>query len=147
MGEYFAKSKSVGLFNTVTDLSDSRYVRAGATGEDNATTLEANAIHEMAHGLIQPSQLSKWVTALSFWTDAYNESGEIGTEEPPTQYGHTNAAEDLCESAAIYFVNRAHLLSVAPLRAAFLDAMVAGWTPPVKAAVVKKTLAASGAGT
>ncbi len=146
MGEYFGKKKNVGLFDAVSDLADDRYVRAGASGPDNATTLQANSIHEMAHGLIEPSQLAKWVSTLTFWSDRFTESGDLGAEEPPTEYGHSNSAEDLCESVAIYFVNRAHLLSVAPLRCAFLDAMVAGWTPPVKAVAVKKTLAATGSG-
>jgi hypothetical protein len=139
MGEYFSSKKTVGLFDTVTDLADPRYVREGSAGADNATTLEANGIHEMAHGLLQPIYLSSWVQELDFWFDANTESGKDAAEEPPTQYGHTNAAEDLSESVAIYFVNRPALEATCPKRAEFITKMIASWTPAKKKDVVAKS--------
>lgn len=137
MGEYFAGSSNVGFFDTVTNLSDNRYLAPGKTTGDNATTLEANAIHEMAHGLIQPTELANWIAKMSFWTDRYTPSGKKGAEEPPTAYGKRGgAAEDLAESVAIFFTNPARLKSIAPKREAFLAKMVAGWTPKKKADVI-----------
>jgi hypothetical protein len=145
MGEYFGGGKNVGLFDTVTNLSDSRYVREGSTKKDNATTLEANAIHEMSHGLVEPNELANWVAALEFWADEYTPSGKGGAEKPPTKYGKSAAAEDLAESVAIFFINRPSLASSCPLREAFLGTMVAGWTPKTKKAVVTTAVESSGA--
>jgi hypothetical protein len=146
MGEYFGKKKNVGLFDTVTDLEDKRYLAKGATEKDNLTTLEANAIHEMAHGLIQPLELTNWINTMDFWTDRYTPSGAKNAEEPPTPYGQTGgAAEDLCESVAIFFTNQPRLKAIAPVREAFLAKMVAAWTPAKKKDVVKTTVSSKGA--
>ena len=144
MGEYFSTNKTVGLFDTVTDLEDDRYIREGATAEDNATTLEANSIHEMAHGLIEPIELGNWVAALDFWTDENTPSGKAKAELPPTEYGQSAASEDLAESVAIFFVNRPSLKTTCPKREKFLADMVAGWSPPVVKAVVTASVNASG---
>ncbi len=147
MGEYFGASSNVGLFNTVTDLSDARYVAEGKSTKDNATTLEANAIHEMAHGLIQPTELANWISALDFWVDRYTPSGKVDAEIPPTRYGATGgAAEDLCESTAIFFINRPMLKRVAPQREAFLAKMVDGWKPPQITKVLQTAASSSGSG-
>lgn len=147
MGEYFGGKQNVGFFDTVTDVTDSRYVAEGKSGPDNATTLEANAIHEMAHGLIQPTELTNWISAMDFWTDRYTPSGKKGAEVPPTKYGQTGgAAEDLCESVAIFFTNQPKLKQVAPQREAFLAKMVAGWPKPKATAVLETTASATGTG-
>lgn len=147
MGEYFGKNKSVGLFNTTTDLVDDRYVAEGKDAPDNNTTIEANAIHEMAHGLVQPSELANWISKLDFWTDRVTPSGKKGAEEPPTEYGKSGgAAEDLCESVAIFFVNRPMLKKVAPEREAFIAKVVAGWTPVKKQEVLEGATSAKGTG-
>lgn len=145
MGEYFTGSQNVGLFDTVTDLTDRRYVREGDSGPSNSATLEANAIHEMAHGLIQPTELGRWIAAMAFWTDRYTPSGQVGAEAPPTRYGTTGgAAEDLAESVAIFFINRPGLRAVAPEREAFLAAMVDGWQPAKVEAALDASDKASG---
>lgn len=137
MGEYFSGSSNVGLFNTVTDLEDSRYIREGQTKKSNDATLEANAIHEMSHGLIEPNELQNWIAAMDFWTDKYTPSGKGGAELPPTRYGQTGGAgEDLAESVAIFFINRPGLKAAAPQREAFLANMVAKWQPAKVEAVV-----------
>jgi hypothetical protein len=132
MGEYFGGKKTVGLFDVVTDLSDDRYVAEGSGGPDNKTTLEANGIHEMSHGLVEPVYLSSWVDKMDYWLDSFTASGEVSAEEPPTEYGHSNAKEDLAESVALYFINRPRLEAVCPMRVAFLDDMVGKWTPTKK---------------
>lgn len=144
MGEYFGASSNVGLFNTVTNLTDPRYVAEGKT-KDNETTLQANSIHEMAHGLIQPTELANWIATLDFWVDRYTPSGKVDAEIPPTRYGATGgAAEDLCESVAIFFINRPMLKSVCPQREAFLAKMVDGWKPPQVTKVLQTAAASNG---
>ena len=132
LGEYFASESNMGMFGAVTDFVDPDVVRAGS-GPDNATGIEATAIHEMAHGLVAPLELTNWVAALDFWDDRSTKSGKSAAEAPPTDYGNTNAGEDLCESVALYFLNLADLQSRCPKRAAFLAKVVAGWS--TKAAV------------
>jgi hypothetical protein len=144
MGEYFGSKKNVGFFDSVTDLADNRYHKPGPETADNATTLEANAVHEMSHGLIEPHYINTWVKKMGFWFDEDTPSGELTAEDPPTQYGQTSAGEDLAESVAIFFVNRAQLKAACPERETFLSQMVAGWTPQVKKAAVKSSVAAKG---
>ena len=116
-----------------------------SAGPDNATGIEATAIHEMAHGLVAPLELANWVAALDYWDSASKESGKASAEAPPTEYGETNAAEDLCESVALYFLNLPLLTSKAPLRAKFLAAVVAAWSPKAAAAVLDATTDPKGA--
>jgi hypothetical protein len=146
MGEYFEENHNVGLFDTTTNLVDSRYIREGSTAPDNATTIEANAIHEMAHGLIEPLELDNWVDELEFWDEDHEPSGTAGAEAPPTQYGiEGGPAEDLAESTAIFFTNRPKLHEACPKREAFLAKVVAAWTPAKAAEVVQATTEATGA--
>jgi hypothetical protein len=146
MGEYFSSTKSVGLFDSVTDLKDDRYIPKGKTEASNRTTLEANAIHEMSHGLIEPIYLKQWVDKLDFWFDEDTESGDIAAEEPPTGYGHTSAGEDLAESVAIYFTNRPALKLKCPEREKFIAGMVRGWTPRQKKTALTTATGATGTG-
>ncbi len=146
MGEYMSSKSNVTLFDTTTDLVDNRYVNEKTGAADNATTIEANAIHEMAHGLIEPVEKANWVAALTYWTDANTPSGAVDAEAPPTTYGGTNAGEDICESAAIFFTNRPALKAACPLREAFLANVVEAWTPAKKKGVVAKSKTAKGGG-
>jgi hypothetical protein len=92
-------------------------------------------------------ELAKWISTMDFWTDRYTPSGTKGAEVPPTGYGQTGgAAEDLCESVAIFFVNRPKLKRVAPRREAFLATMVAGWPKPKASAVLVDATTATGTG-
>ena len=50
-------------------------------------------------------------------------------EEPPTDYAMTNAGEDICESVAMFFVNKRHLQKIAPQRSRFIEKMVKEWVP------------------
>lgn len=145
LGEYFSDKKNMGMFSAGTQYKDDSFVRPGAAKTDVSTSLTATAIHEMAHGLVQPYELNNWVTKLSYWSDRYTESGEAGAEAPPTDYGETNAAEDLCESVALFFVNRAALKSACPERETFIAAVVAAWTPAKKKKAMKDSAEAKGA--
>ena len=146
MGEYMDKKNNVTLFDAQTDLVDGRYLNKDSGLADNATTIEANAVHEMAHGLIDPIIKPDWVREMTFWLDANTPSGDVNAEGPPTAYGATNAGEDIAESVAIYFTNRENLKALAPKREAFLDKMVAGWTPAVKQTVTTTVKSAKGTG-
>jgi hypothetical protein len=144
LGEYFGGKSNLGLFDSVTNYKDKEIIREGATGPDNKTGIEATAIHEMAHGLIAPYEINNWVAKLPFWKDRYTESGVDGAEAPPTGYGHTNAAEDLCESVALYFLNKPALQKKCPERCAFLEKVVQGWTPKETKAVLEGATKATG---
>lgn len=147
MGEYMGKKSNVTLFDDQKDLVDRRYVNPLTNKADNATTILANAVHEMAHGLIQPTELGNWVNELEFWLDARTPSGKLNAEDPPTGYGKSAAAEDLCESVAIFFTNRERLKKICPLREAFLSKVVASWTPKEKEIVIEKAKTSTGGGT
>jgi len=77
-------------------------------------------------------------------TDRYTKSGKVGAEAPPTDYGKTNASEDLSETAMIYVVKPDRLKSGAPKRFAFMEKLGKSWLPPVKDA---PQVAPSGAAT
>jgi hypothetical protein len=101
--------------------------------------LEATATHEIAHGIFQ-AQYDRWVSQFGFWLDQDTKSGTTGVEAPPTNYGTTNAREDLAESVMLYFVDRERLRkgkgaaagsagNPCPQREAFIAELVGEWTP------------------
>jgi hypothetical protein len=118
MGEYFKKQKTLGLFDAGTNSTEDF--------TDNLKQLEGTAVHEMAHGLFGYMEKA-WVNEFDFWENKYDDSGKAGAEAPPSEYGKTNAAEDLCESVMFYFVDENRLKTSAPLRHAFVDTMVKAW--------------------
>lgn len=144
LGEYFGSQSNMGMFSAGTNYRDDEFVRPGAAQTDVSTSLTATAIHEMAHGLVQPYELNKWVAKLAYWLDEDTESGTPNAEMPPTDYGETNAAEDLCESVAMFFVNREALKSKCPERESFVAAVVAAWTPAKKKKAVSSSTSAKG---
>jgi hypothetical protein len=71
----------------------------------------------------------------------------VDAEIPPTRYGATGgAAEDLCESTAIFFINRPMLKKVAPQREAFLAKIVDRWKPLELTKVLQTAASSSGSG-
>jgi hypothetical protein len=129
VGEYFQAGRNLALFDAGENYVD-RTLTPGLPPPTIEASLKGTAIHELAHGLVEPHHLGTWVTQMAYWRDPYTASGVPGAEEPPTAYGKQNAAEDLCESVAMFFVNRQHLQQHHPARYAFLDRVVAGWNPP-----------------
>ena len=125
MGEFFESSKNFSMFTAGTDFKGDPSV---GTFKDNETNLEANATHELAHGLCQYAE-PDFIKAMDFWTDANTKSGKAGAEEPVTPYGQTNAGEDLAESVKFYFLDPAALLKKCPKRHAFVKKTVEAWTP------------------
>lgn len=125
MGEYFESSKNFSMFTAGSGFKGDPSV---GVFKDNATNLEANAIHELAHGLCQYAE-PDFIKELPYWTDAYTASGKAGAEAPMTPYGETNASEDLAESVKFYFLKPADLLKKCPKRHAFVKKTVEAWTP------------------
>lgn len=118
LGEYFKKDKTLGMFDAGTDST--------VDFADSMQQLEGTAVHEMAHGLF--GYLEKpWLKQFDFWDGLYSESGKDGAEPPPSDYGRTNVAEDMCESVMFYFVDENHLKTKAPLRHAFLATEIGKW--------------------
>jgi hypothetical protein len=125
MGEFFESSKNFSMFTAGTDFKGEASV---GIFKDNETNLEANATHELAHGLCQYAE-PDFIKAMDYWTDANTKSGKAGAEEPVTPYGKTNAREDLAESVKFYFLDPATLLKNCLKRHAFVKKTVEAWTP------------------
>ncbi|HWN71230.1 MAG TPA: DUF4157 domain-containing protein [Haliangium sp.] len=130
LGEYFESSKNFSMFkagtNSTVDFSD------------NAKQLEGTAIHEIAHGLMKYC-LPDYVATLKYWDSEYKASGEAGAEAPITDYGSTNAGEDLSEAVMYYFVDpntlkngqggkvKGEIGNPCPERFAFIEKAVKDW--------------------
>ena len=129
MGEYFKKQKTFGMFDAGSESTEDF--------ADNLTQLEGTAVHEMAHGLF--GYLEKdWFQEFDFWAGMSTPSGKDGEEPPPSEYGKTNVAEDMCESVMFFFVDNNRLKASAPLRHAFLTTEVGKWKKDNKKGKKKK---------
>jgi hypothetical protein len=136
------KDKSVALFNHATNAVEHKFSGHG-TQADNAMTLEATMVHEIAHAIIGPLELDNWVEKLDYWRNETTASGNREAEKPPTKYGKESASEDLADSVAMYFVNRPKLEAICPERAGFIKKMVASWDPQTKEKMLAATAGAS----
>lgn len=72
-------------------------------------------------------KLSDFVTKTDYWLDKNTASGITGAEAPITNYGKTNASEDLSESVMYYFVELATLKSTCPKRHQFIKDAIKDW--------------------
>ena len=95
--------------------------------------LEATAVHELTHGLML-DRTDDFVEEFSdFWVDAmtpaYLEPRLVpnNVEQPPTDYGWSNAEEDLADSVAMYFVERNRMANDCPERTEWITDEVASW--------------------
>lgn len=130
LGEFFRSSKNFSMFT------------AGTNSEvdfpgDNNKQLEATAIHEIGHGLMEYA-LGDYIAGLDFWTNRNTKSGKAGAEAPITKYGAKNAAEDLCEALMFYFLEPEKLKkgrgatkgtpgNPCPKRYALVHGFIRGW--------------------
>lgn len=126
LGEYFRGKKVMGMFKASEGFNDAF--------DNEKDELVGTFVHEIAHGLLAYAY-DDFVKNGSggYWLDQDTESGTDGAEEPPTDYGHKNAREDLCDSIALYFVAPGKLKN-APLRQAFMEKLGKAWLPPLKEA-------------
>ncbi|WP_428263371.1 hypothetical protein, partial [Haliangium sp.] len=130
LGEYFEDSTNFSMFtagtNSTIDFSD------------NAKQLEGTAVHEIAHGLMEYA-LGDYISELEYWDSRYKASGKAGAEAPITDYGATNASEDLSEAVMYYFVDpntlkngqsgksKGQIGNPCPVRFAFIEKTVKAW--------------------
>ena len=121
LGEYFASARAFGMFKSGENESEGSF--------DVDQTLELTATHELAHGLMEPYLLNTFVNSMDFWLDEDTPSGDATAEAPVNSYAGTNAAEDLCESVAFYFVDRNALKTKCPERYKFIRRAVKAWKP------------------
>lgn len=126
LGEFFGGSKNFSMFTAGSDST--------IDFTDNAKQLEGTAIHEIAHGLLK-HEVDGYAKALEYWTDQNTKSGKAGAEEPITEYGQTNAGEDLSEAVMYYFIDEATLKSKCPKRHELIKKMIESWKPPATAPV------------
>lgn len=122
LGEYFRGKKNMGLFK-----ASEKYVADFSSLDDQLT---GTFVHEIAHGLLEYC-LGDYIDATGYWETRNKELAKPKrTESPITDYGETNAAEDLCESAMMFFVEPQRLKTNCPLRYAFMVKLGTAWVPP-----------------
>lgn len=131
LGEYFEASKNFSMFTAGTNST--------VDFPDNNKQLEGTAIHEIAHGLMKYA-LDDYVSTLAYWEDRYTKSAKAAEAEAPiTDYGSTNAGEDLSEAVMYYFVEpntlkngqsgkaKGEIGNPCPERFAFIEKAVKDW--------------------
>jgi hypothetical protein len=126
-GEHFTDARAAVLYPPDPELSVS-----------DPNYFELHATHELAHGAFAP-QLGAFMKATGWWSAKYVRSHR--GEAPPDGYANTNAAEDIAQSVAYYFVAPERLRkgdgrheagvpgNPCPKRHAFIRKVVGGWTP------------------
>ena len=150
-GEYFRGSKSLSLFEGAEQWG-------GYFGADYKKQRIQTAAHEMAHGLLEYA-LPGFILATgdgtdpatAYWKNRTTKTGVAGAEAPPTGYGETSAAEDMCESFGLYVADKNRLKNgdgtaaagdagnPCPKRYAYCEKVIAGWTPPPTPPTAVKT--------
>jgi hypothetical protein len=122
LGEYFSSKKNMGLFKASEGYK--------VDFPDEGDQLTGTFVHEIAHGLLSYA-IGDYIKATAYWSDRYTKLPKSKRlEAPVTGYGKTNAAEDLCESAMMYFVKPDRLKSNCPKRYAFMAKIGKDWVPP-----------------
>lgn len=122
LGEYFETKKNMGLFKA------SEGYKSDFSSEKDQLT--GTFVHEIAHGLLAYA-IPDYITKTGYWKDEYTKlSKSKQVEAPVTSYGKTSAAEDICESAMMYFLRPERLKKKCPKRYAFMEALGKAWLPP-----------------
>ncbi len=126
LGEYFSSKKNMGLFKASENYK--------SDFKDLGDQLTGTFVHEIAHGLLSYT-IPDYIKATGYWKERNTKlAKDKRTETPITSYGKTNAAEDLCESAMMFFIDPSRLESSCPLRYAFMQKVGKDWVPPPKEA-------------
>jgi len=136
LGETFRGTSNVALFDSITEYVNPAITGEGRNAPDNETTIRKTAIHEMAHALIEPLYLQSFINASNYWADFGNVKTGTKLESPPSPYGETSAAEDLCESFGFYFLSPTDFKAACPKRHAFVQGVIKGWKPVEKKQVI-----------
>ena len=135
LGEYFRERTAFAMYRAGED-------DPGITG-DVDQELEFTATHELAHGLMNYA-LPSFIARMDFWLDRATPSGLAGIEAPPTNYGQTNAAEDMCETMAMYFMFPDRLRTSSPIRYRWARRQVRRWRHGPRAGAAAAVGAAAG---
>jgi hypothetical protein len=129
-GQHFADAKTAVLYEPDADLSVSE-----------PHYFELHATHELAHGAFA-AQIDAFMKATGWWSRLRVRTGK--GEAPPDSYANTNAAEDIAQSVAYYFVDPERLKkgdgkhkagepgNACPKRHTFIRNLVGGWTASKK---------------
>ena len=130
-GQHFTDARTAVLYRPDPDLS-----------VDDPHYFELHATHELAHGAFA-GQLDAFMKATGWW-DAKYVHHKGAREAPPDRYANTNAAEDLAQSVAYYFVDPDRLRkgdhkadpgtpgNACPKRYDFIRRVVGSWTSAAK---------------
>lgn len=135
LGEFFKGKKNMGLFKASEGYT--------ADFPDEGDQLTGTFVHEIAHGLLEYALPDYIASTGGYWTDRNTKSGAKDAEAPITDYGTKNAAEDLCESAMMFFIAPKRLKdgdggkagepkNPCPKRYAFMEKLGKDWLPPLK---------------
>jgi hypothetical protein len=119
LGQYFPSAENVTLYEEGEESAQDF--------TDNMRQLEGTAIHEIAHALLK-DQRPAFLKATPYWKNDEERSGVVGAEAPPSQYGRTNAREDLAESVMFFFMDPLTLRTRCPERYAWIEALVMSWS-------------------
>jgi hypothetical protein len=150
LGEYFRAKKNMGLFKASEGYK--------SDFPDEGDQLTGTFIHEIAHGLLNYAQADFIAATDGYWTDRNTASGKAGAEAPITNYGATNAAEDMCEAAMMYFLKPNRLKdgdggaagtpgNPCPKRFAFMEKIGKDWVPaPPTTPLIEEEAKPPGAG-
>lgn len=126
LGEYFRGDKNFGMFSAGTNLMGGPSI---GVFKDNETNLEANATHELAHGLLKYKLDDFIKDSGGYWVSLRVKSNAADAEAPITSYGQTSASEDLSETAKYYFIEPETLKTQCPKRYDFIKKIVESWKP------------------
>jgi hypothetical protein len=121
-GQYFGNQSNAALYDSAgsaTELADTTMATRGVV------------VHEAAHAILGRNT-DRFVSDLKppYWKDENTATGDPTAEEPVTDYGKTNAREDLADAATFYFLERTTLKTKRPQRDAILDKLVRAWRVP-----------------
>ncbi len=137
-GESFSASKNISMFDVGNEITDFAKDKDNPTKDELRQGFRGTIEHELSHALLQKDNIDNFVKKMTYWEDEDTPSGKTGAEKPITEYGKTNAGEDLAETAMFYFEDPETLKKKAPERHKFLKGIVDSWNKTSTSAGGKK---------
>ena len=131
-GETFTSSKNISMFDAGKNVKDFATDKSAPTPEELQKGWKGTIEHELSHALVEKQVIGKYVKEMAFWKSRYKAAYKSrtaaqtdGVEPPPSDYGASNANEDLAETMMFYFEDPTTLSTTYPLRYAFIRDNVA----------------------
>jgi len=131
-GETFTKSKNISMFDAGKNVKDFATDKSAPTPDELQKGWKGTIEHELSHALVEKKVIGKFVKDMGFWKSRYkaayasrDDARTDGVEPPPTDYGASNANEDLAETMMFYFEDQTTLSTTYPERFAFIRDNVA----------------------